>query len=89
VAIIGDMNELQDSDEEHRKLGQFIADLGIEEVILVGEKIRPALEFLPNAKHFASTEDLLSIGNWQLAVGSTVLLKASRSVKLERVLEKL
>jgi len=89
VAIIGDMNELQDSDEEHRTLGKFIADLGIDEVILVGEKIKPALEFLPKAKHYSSTADLLAAYTSQLTAPSTILLKASRTIKLEQVLEKL
>jgi len=89
VAIIGDMNELENSDEEHRTLGKFIADLGIDEVILVGEKIKPALEFLPKAKHFSSTAHLLAAHGSQLAAHDTILLKASRSVKLEQVLEKL
>lgn len=89
VAIIGDMNELQDSDEEHRKIGRFIADLGIDEIILVGEKIKPALEFLPKAKHFPSTTHLLSAHSSPLAATGTILLKASRTIKLEQVLEKL
>ena len=88
VAIIGDMNELENSDEEHRTLGKFIADLGIDEVLLVGEKIRPALEHLPKAKHFSSTANLLAANSLQQA-SSTILLKASRTIKLEQVLEKL
>ena len=86
VAIIGDMNELQNSDEEHRTMGKFISELAIDEVILVGQKIKPAMESLPNAKHFFSTKELLEVGNLRLEANSTILLKASRSIKLEEVL---
>jgi UDP-N-acetylmuramoyl-tripeptide--D-alanyl-D-alanine ligase len=89
VAIIGDMNELQDSDEQHRSLGEEISQMAIDEVILVGEKIRPAMESLPIAKHYPSTVDLLKADSLKLTANSTVLLKASRSIKLEQVLEKL
>lgn len=89
VAIIGDMNELQNSDEEHRLLGKYLSELDIDEVILVGEKIRPALEHLPTAKHFSKTTDFLEVGSWKWEAGSIVLLKASRTIKLEQVLEKL
>ena len=89
VAILGDMNELSNSEEAHRQLGKELSRLGLEKIILVGKKTPPALEFLPEGIHFSSTEKLkeyLSQHSFQDAV---ILLKASRSMKLEEVVNRL
>lgn len=86
VAILGDMNELEDSVEQHRQLGEEIAKLKLDDLILVGEKIKPILEILPSAQHFESAEALAET-TW-FTENTTFLLKASRSVKLERLIEK-
>ncbi|MEQ9230987.1 MAG: UDP-N-acetylmuramoyl-tripeptide--D-alanyl-D-alanine ligase [Cyclobacteriaceae bacterium] len=88
VAILGDMNELSNSDEEHRSLGKEVMQMNFDEVILVGEKIKPALEFVPSARHFGSTSELVASG-FKPQASSTVLLKASRSIKLEELLNSL
>lgn len=85
LAIIGDMNELSNSEEEHRSLGKFVRELGLDETILVGEKIRSALTELPQARHCSSADELLVAGIDSSA--DVLLLKASRTIKLEKLLE--
>ncbi len=85
VAILGDMNELSNSEEEHRSLGKEVSQMNFDEVILVGEKIKPALEFVPRARHFGSTSELVASG-FKPQTSSTVLLKASRTIRLEELL---
>ena len=89
VAILGQMNELSNSRGTHREFGKEVARMNFDEVILVGEKIEPALEFLPNAKHFNSTNLLKAYLTEHSFQYSVILLKASRSIGLEEVVEKL
>ncbi|MCP4457083.1 MAG: UDP-N-acetylmuramoyl-tripeptide--D-alanyl-D-alanine ligase [Cytophagales bacterium] len=89
VAILGQMNELAHSKEAHNQLGKEIARLQLDEVILVGEKMLPALEFLPMARHFKSTENLKDYLAEHSFQDSVVLLKASRSIGLEGVADSL
>lgn len=88
MAVIGDMNELGNSETEHLHLAKFIAELNLERVILVGEKMRPAQEVLPNSVHYPSAS-ALALESWMPETPATVLLKASRSVKLEELIKNL
>lgn len=85
VMILGDMNELENPDEEHIDLGKWIADLEIEEVLFCGELMRKAHEVCERSLHFETIEELLSHvneGNWKQ---TNFLLKGSRSIRLERL----
>ena len=85
TAIIGDMNELSNSQEAHRSLGDFINIMKLNQVFLIGKKIKPALEKITRAEYFPSTDALIDAG---IESDSDVfLLKASRSIRLEKVLE--
>ncbi len=89
VAILGDMNELSHSVEAHSQFGKELSRKDFDEVILVGLKMLPALEFLPMARHFKSTENLKDYLAEHTFQDSAILLKASRSIGLEGVVEKL
>ena len=89
VAILGDMNELSNSEEAHRQFGKEISRLNLEKVLLVGEKIRAATDFLPDCVHFTTTEKLKEDLSPNSFRDSVILLKASRTMKLEEVIEKL
>lgn len=83
LAILGDMNEVEDSDAQHIELLELAAHLGLSNVMTVGDKIGKA----PNNKgHFHSKEDLEEALRSMDLSGTTVLLKASRSIKLESIL---
>jgi len=85
IAILGDMNELENSDEAHKELIEFARELGLE-ILTTGEKIRIGN---PSSGHFESKEDLVSHLEMQKFSDSVVLLKASRSIKLETLVENL
>ncbi|MEP1093953.1 MAG: UDP-N-acetylmuramoyl-tripeptide--D-alanyl-D-alanine ligase [Cyclobacteriaceae bacterium] len=85
IAILGDMNELENSDEEHKKLIEFARKLGLE-ILTTGEKIKISSQ---SSDYFASKEDLVSHLDTQKFPDSVVLLKASRSIKLETLVENL
>jgi len=97
IAVLGDMYELGDqSPEAHRELGNAVADLDqmIDHVVLIGKLSMFAAEAL--AKRW-SADRVTAFAQWQddlpqrLAAlwrdGDIVLLKGSRGMALERLIE--
>ncbi len=98
VAVLGDMLELGAAEkEEHRSLGRRAGNAGLAAVALFGP--RSSLTFeeisrssssasLPSA-HFTEIGPLLDWLRPRLAPGDVVLVKGSRGMKLERVVDAL
>lgn len=87
VVILGDMKELgEESDLEHRKLGEQLADIELDQILLCGELIKPAKEVLDNALYFTSRNELQAHLRQNPIQHSLILIKASRSIGLEKVL---
>ncbi len=102
VAVLGDMLELGESSAEaHREIGQLVAELGIKYLALVGEyagivaeAARAAAMPPERTEVFA---DKVQAAEWVenlarqgvLGEGGWVLVKASRSLKMETVVERL
>ncbi|MEQ8629058.1 UDP-N-acetylmuramoyl-tripeptide--D-alanyl-D-alanine ligase [Ekhidna sp.] len=84
VAILGDMNELEDSNSQHMEVLTFAKKVGINQVMTVGQKFGWVAD--PQF-HFKTKEDLEQHLKSLDFKNSTVLLKASRSVKLETILK--
>lgn len=88
VLIVGDMFELEEEAEaEHRNMGKLIRDLGFTNVLLCGELMSSALMEFPRAKHFYKKEDLLEYLKQNPISQATVLVKASRGIGLEAVMD--
>ncbi|MFN3841005.1 MAG: UDP-N-acetylmuramoyl-tripeptide--D-alanyl-D-alanine ligase [Cyclobacteriaceae bacterium] len=88
VLILGDMFELeQEAETEHRNLGKLIRDSGFTEVLLCGELVRATHSEFPKAKHFLKKEDLLGYLKKNPYRDSVILVKASRGIGLEVVME--
>ncbi|MFL0299360.1 UDP-N-acetylmuramoyl-tripeptide--D-alanyl-D-alanine ligase [Aquirufa novilacunae] len=87
IIILGDMFELGDSSaSEHAALGQLIAPLGFEKVLLVGSHMQHALVHLPSAYYFP---DKFGLHTWlqdHPITDSFLLVKGSRGIQLESVL---
>ncbi|AFK03238.1 UDP-N-acetylmuramoylalanyl-D-glutamyl-2,6-diamin opimelate/D-alanyl-D-alanylligase [Emticicia oligotrophica DSM 17448] len=88
VVILGDMFELgEEGPAEHRMIGELVAKGNFDLVVLFGELMTNALEFLPNAFYFS---DKFSLHNWLIdkqLKDSYVLIKGSRGVSLETVVQ--
>ena len=83
VAVLGDMFELGSaSDEMHRKVFDRAAELGIDVVIGVGE----ASSRCRCTRAYPTSEALCAEFRALLAPGDAVLLKASRGMRLEKLL---
>ena len=86
VAILGDMNELDNSDEAHMEVLQKASTCKIDQVITIGAKMGRA-----NGAdiHFGTKDELIFYLEGQKFSDSVVLLKASRSIELESIAEKI
>ena len=84
IAILGDMNELENSEEAHTEILDLANNLPIDQVLTVGKKIGKTNHKGP---HFDHKEDLVVFLEKENFSDSVVLLKASRSIKLETILE--
>ena len=94
VVMLGDMLELgEDSLAEHVNVVNKIVGMDLEEVYLVGKEFASALSILPEASekvlHFNTSDDLAVWVEEEGIFGSVVLIKGSRGIKMEKVIEKL
>jgi UDP-N-acetylmuramoyl-tripeptide--D-alanyl-D-alanine ligase len=88
VLILGDMYELEEeASKEHRAIGKLIREKGINEVYLCGSLFKPALEEIPYAKHFDNKADLVEALKGSPLNGATILVKASRGIGLETIVD--
>jgi murE/murF fusion protein len=89
IAVLGDMLELGDhSKQAHREIGELAKKLGIT-VVAIGEHAKHIVDAAGgDAEHVESVEDAAdrALSRTEKA-GGWILLKASRGMKLERVLE--
>ncbi len=87
LVILGDMFELGESAEsEHRALGELLAEVGLDNVLLIGPLMQAAAQVQPAAHYFA---DKTAAAVWLAghpAAGQLVLLKGSRGMGLETLL---
>ena len=87
LLVLGDMGELGPAAADmHADIGSFAKASNVERLLTLGElSAHAARAFGPGARHFARIEDLLAeVGN-ALAPGVTVLVKGSRFMQMERV----
>src|SRR5947199_69579 len=95
VAVLGDMLELGGiADEAHREIGRAVVAAGADELVGVGRLALFAVEAareagLAEARHATTFEDTVAHLLKRLVPGDTVLVKGSRGMRLERVVDAL
>ena len=93
VAVLGEMSELGDESERgHREVGEAAAAFGIDELIAVGatgaEIARAARQAgLTKSSSVAEAEEAAEVLRATASPGDLILVKGSRSARMERVLE--
>ncbi len=88
VAIVGDMFELEEEAQaEHKAIGKLLADKKFSAVYLCGMLMKAAMTEIPLAHYFEKKEDLLKALQQNPLLNSTILIKASRGIGLETVVE--
>ena len=88
VAILGDMYELEnEAEEEHQKIGQLLKNKNIGQAYVCGELMKAALKSNSSIKHFSTKEELIQYLIKNPIQDSTVLVKASRGMTLEKIID--
>jgi len=89
ILVMGDMGELgNEAAQLHGEMGAEARAMGVDELLALGELSNNAVrEFGTGARHFATLESLLSALDLDMDAHSTVLVKGSRYMKMERVVQ--
>ena len=88
VVILGDMFELEEeADKEHRLIGQLLQNKNFDQVYLCGKLFKSALPEIPEAKYFENKTALIESLKMHPVSDSTILVKASRGIGLETIVE--
>jgi len=87
VLILGGMKELgKDSEEEHHELVEKIKTVDPEKTFLIGKEFETHKAALPNAVYFNNVDQLINYLKEHPLIDNKILVKGSRSNKLEKVI---
>jgi len=95
VVVLADMLELGDAaDDAHQEAGRLVARSGAAELVGVGARARALVEAaraggLAESHHTTTFEDTVALLLKRLAPGDAVLVKGSRGMRMERVVDAL
>ncbi|HVW63746.1 MAG TPA: UDP-N-acetylmuramoyl-tripeptide--D-alanyl-D-alanine ligase [Nitrosospira sp.] len=87
IVVLGDMGELGDGARDaHARIGAEARFSGVDKLFALGElSVYAVDQFGPGAKHFGEIEGLLAEVESELTPDTTVLIKGSRFMRMERV----
>lgn len=91
LLVLGDMGEIGEaSGQYHDEIGGYAKSQGIDRLYALGEAAQQAVRnFGEGAKHFCNAEKLIAAVDKELGPETTVLIKGSRFMKMERVADAL
>lgn len=91
IFVFGDMGELgQWSEQHHQEVGNAARDLGIDMLLTCGTQSQATANAYGTAgKHYPNQEELMQDLLTQLDENTTVLVKGSRSSKMEKIVHRL
>jgi UDP-N-acetylmuramoyl-tripeptide--D-alanyl-D-alanine ligase len=88
VIILGDMFELgNDSRKEHESVGRLLSSLNVNGIILVGKEMKAAKDFCHHANYFPDKKLLEEYLTKNRFSNTEILIKGSRGMGLETLLE--
>ncbi len=86
IAILGDMLEMGEySEEEHRAIFEQAMQLPLEQLVLVGPEFARFQE--PNVRYFNDVDEVKQWWREQTFEDACILIKGSRGIGLERILQ--
>ena len=90
IIVLGDMGELGDEEVRyHRELGEYIGKKGIGNTVLSVGNLSKNITDACGGKHFETVEDVVKYICQHVTKDKKIFLKASRSMKFERIIEEL
>jgi UDP-N-acetylmuramoyl-tripeptide--D-alanyl-D-alanine ligase len=93
IAVLGTMKELgEESHIAHKDVGEYAANIGVDELLSIGEYSLSYTEGFNNDKHFKSfnsTKEAAEYLKTSIRNEDIVLIKASRSMKFEDIVKEL
>ena len=91
LLVLGDMGEVGDQGPQfHEEVGAYAKSRGIEELFTLGELAQHAARaFGSNGRHFADADSLKQAVDTAVTSKTIVLVKGSRFMKMERVVQHL
>jgi UDP-N-acetylmuramoyl-tripeptide--D-alanyl-D-alanine ligase len=93
IAVLGEMRELgEESMRDHREVGERAAELGVDQLIAIGDIAAAIAEAarnagLPNSSVVRSTSEAAQLLGEIAAPGDLILVKGSRGARTEQVIE--
>ena len=89
--VLGDMGEVGDQGPAfHREIGEYARAAGVDRLLTVGDLATHAVAaFGAGGKHYADQDSLVHDLSAALQRGTTVVVKGSRFMAMERVIERL
>ena len=90
LLVLGDMGEVGNQGPEfHAEVGLYAAECGIEALFTLGDLCVHSAQAFGEARHFADMDTLLSETTGSLGEFRSVVVKGSRFMKMERVVQAL
>ncbi len=88
LLVLGDMGEVGDQGPQfHAEAGAYAHSKGIERLLCTGELMRHAAQAFAGAVHFTAVDDLVAAVLADLPGPASVLVKGSRFMRMERVVQ--
>ena len=88
IAFIGDMFEVGDTTlQEHQDILQLAHSIGINQVIAIGPSFGVITPVNEKQQLFESYDDFVEVYSPSIPNNSTILIKGSRGMKMERILD--
>jgi UDP-N-acetylmuramoyl-tripeptide--D-alanyl-D-alanine ligase len=88
LLVLGDMGEVGNQGPTfHAEAGSYAHAKGIDRLFVIGMQSRVAAEHFAGAQHFESMESLADAVNREIPGAGSVLVKGSRFMRMERVVE--
>jgi UDP-N-acetylmuramoyl-tripeptide--D-alanyl-D-alanine ligase len=90
LLVLGDMGEVGNQGPEfHAEVGMYAAECGIEALFTLGDLCVHSAQAFGSARHFQDMDSLLAAVNAQQGEFHSVVVKGSRFMKMERVVQAL
>jgi len=90
ILVLGDMGEVGNEGRQfHQEIGAYARSRGIDHLLALGELTREAVAAFGGGHHFDSLDDLAAALQPLLTSAATVLVKGSRFMRMERLVQRL